>query len=101
MRAARRKFPEIEVHGLDWKFEPEVRRQLEALNIVTHESLLEDANLPASYFDLITMNQLIEHLWDPRECLSMVRRILSHRGRLILATPNIHGYDRRLFRAGL
>lgn len=101
LEAVKRSFPEMEVHGLDWKFEPEVRRRLAALNIVLHESLLEDANLPASYFDLVTMNQLIEHLWDPRKCLSMVHRILSPQGRLILATPNIQGYDRRLFRTGL
>ncbi len=101
LEAVKRSYPEMEVHGLDWKFEPGVRRRLEALGIVVHESLLEDANLPASYFDLVTMNQLIEHLWDPRKCLSMVRRILLPQGRLILATPNPRGYDRRFFQTGL
>jgi 2-polyprenyl-3-methyl-5-hydroxy-6-metoxy-1,4-benzoquinol methylase len=101
LMAVKRRFPNLEVHGLDWKFEPLVRSQLEALNIFVHESLLEDIVLKPSYFHLITMNQLIEHLWDPRKCLLMIRQILSPFGHLILATPNTQGYDRHFFIKGL
>lgn len=101
LEAIKRCYPTLEVHGLDWKIEADVRRRLEALEIVVHESLLECAELPASFFDLVTMNQLIEHLWEPRECLSKVHHILSPRGCLILATPDIKGYDRQFFKKGL
>jgi hypothetical protein len=62
---------------------------------------LEEADLPEAYFDLVTMNQLIEHLWEPRKCLLMVRRILSDQGKLNLTTPDIRGYDRQLLSQGL
>lgn len=101
LEAVKRQFPSIEVQGLDWRFEPEARRRLEAQGIILHESRLETADLPTSHFDLVTMNQLIEHLWQPRECLEMVRRILSPLGWLVLATPDVEGYDRQFFISGL
>lgn len=100
LEAIKRNFPLVEVHGLDWKFSQEVCDRLNAHNIIVHESLLEQADFPDSYFDLVTMNQLIEHLWDPRKCLVMVCSILSPLGRLTLATPNVQGYDRRFFPTG-
>ena len=101
LEVIKKKFPELEVHGLDWKFGLDVRQRLEAQNIVLHESLVENAKLPTSYFDLVTMNQLIEHVWEPRKCLSVVRQILSSHGQLVLTTPNIQGYDRQFFSTGL
>lgn len=101
LEAVKRQFPGLEVHGLDWRFSPEVRARLAAMGIVLHESMLENAELPESGFDLVTMNQLIEHLWEPADCLRMVRRILAPQGRLALTTPNIDGYDRRFFKSGL
>lgn len=101
LEAVKRLYPNIEVHGLDWKFEPELRFRLEQQGIILHESMLENVNLPESSYDLITMHQLIEHLWEPRYCLKMVHHILSPQGRLILTTPDIDGYDRHLFMSGL
>lgn len=101
LEAVKRRSPSLEVHGLDWRFEPKVRSRLEGQGIVLHESRLETANLPASHFDLVTMNQLIEHLWQPRECLTMVSKTLTPVGRLLLATPDVDGYDRQYFNSGL
>lgn len=101
LEAIKRQFPEIEVHGLDWRFEPNLRSRLQSLGICLHESLFESTDLAGNRFDLITMNQLIEHLWEPRECLKKVGHILSNEGRLVLTTPNVDGYDRQLFRSGL
>jgi ubiquinone/menaquinone biosynthesis C-methylase UbiE len=101
LEAISRRFPHLEVHGLDWRFDETVRARLERQGIALHESRLETADLPPGHFDLVTMNQLIEHLWEPREGLALVRRILKPQGRLALATPDVDGYDRRLFAAGL
>lgn len=101
LEAVKNRFPDMEVHGLDWRFEPDARYRLMNNGIILHESMLERAELPEASFDLITMNQLIEHLWEPRDCLLMVRRILSPSGRLYLTTPDVDGYDRKLFKQGL
>jgi SAM-dependent methyltransferase len=98
LEAVKRVRPNIQVHGLDWKFVPSLRERLESSGIILHESTLERAALPTRHFDLITMNQLIEHVWDPRSCLSTIERSLSGSGKLLIATPNADGYDRRFFR---
>ena len=98
LEAVKRARPDIEVHGLDWKFVPALRAKLESSGIILHESTLDDAALPERQFDLVTMNQLIEHVWNPRSCLVTVARSLSSSGKLIIATPNTDGYDRKFFR---
>lgn len=62
---------------------------------------IEDVDISDQSFDVITMNQLIEHLWDPRRALERCRHALKPRGWLVIETPNPDGYDRCLpFRAG-
>lgn len=100
LEAVRRRHPDVKVHGLDWKFSPDRRKTLEGLGIVLHESRLEQATLPAGQFHLVTLNQIIEHLWEPRACLATLHRALAPEGRLAIATPNVDGYDRHLFRDG-
>jgi SAM-dependent methyltransferase len=39
-------------------------------------------------FDLAVMFEAIEHISDPEQCLSEIRRILHARGILIISTPN-------------
>lgn len=59
---------------------------------------IEDVALPADSFDLIIMNQLIEHVREPRAVLERVRAALRPGGHLFLETPNIDSADARLFR---
>ncbi|MDR3356349.1 MAG: class I SAM-dependent methyltransferase [Spirochaetaceae bacterium] len=58
---------------------------------------LEDAALPAGAYLLITASHLIEHLRRPRAFLAEARRLLAPGGRLFLTTPNIDGFQARLF----
>lgn len=90
-----------ELFGLDWKFPQNVRDRLEGHGIHLVEARMEEAELPAAHFDLVVMNQLIEHLWDPRAALASIRHALKPTGLLLLSTPNIDGYDRHLFGEGL
>lgn len=48
--------------------------------------------------DIIIMNQLIEHLEDPRRCVEKAFEILAPGGRLIIETPCIEGWDAKIFR---
>jgi SAM-dependent methyltransferase len=50
---------------------------------------LKDCHFPDSYFDVVTLNHVLEHIPDPNEELREIRRILKDGGTLLLSTPNI------------
>ena len=58
---------------------------------------LEDAGLQDDYFDLITLNNVLEHLHDPKHILNEIYRILKPDGELIICVPNFDCWDRRHF----
>ncbi|MFA6505524.1 MAG: class I SAM-dependent methyltransferase [Treponemataceae bacterium] len=60
---------------------------------------IEDAAFPNESFDLVHASHLIEHLNDPRSFVVEARRVLRPRGSLLIATPNIDGFQARLFGA--
>jgi SAM-dependent methyltransferase len=60
-------------------------------------STIEAADLPADYYDLITMQQVIEHVHDPRAVLAKLRAALRPGGRLVMDTPNLGSLDQRVF----
>jgi SAM-dependent methyltransferase len=59
---------------------------------------IESAPLPFSndYFDTVVMVAVIEHLFDPVAALQKLNRVLKPGGRLILDTPNIAKWTRRI-----
>jgi SAM-dependent methyltransferase len=52
---------------------------------------------PASV-DLMIMNQLIEHVEDPRAMIAKARAALRPGGHLVIETPNLDSLDARIFR---
>jgi len=58
---------------------------------------VEDCRFPAGFFDLVLASHLIEHLNKPRAFLREVGRILCPGGRFMLTTPNIDGFQARVF----
>ena len=58
---------------------------------------LEEAHFPEASFSAIHFSHLIEHLPDPRGFLIEVRRILVPGGCIIVTTPNVDGFQARLF----
>ncbi|HEY8516472.1 MAG TPA: class I SAM-dependent methyltransferase [Candidatus Binatia bacterium] len=63
-----------------------------------YQGSIEDVELPADAFDLVIMNQLIEHVREPRVVLERIGRALKPGGHLFIETPNIDSLDARLFR---
>jgi SAM-dependent methyltransferase len=59
---------------------------------------LEENRFPGDSFDLVLASHLIEHLNRPAAFVSEVRRILAPGGYFIVTTPNIGGFQARLFR---
>ena len=98
--ALRRQFPRAALTGLDWSFGPGVVDELRAAGIATCTGAIETAALSEASYDVITMNQLIEHVWDVRLVLDRCRRALTIGGLLAIETPNPDGWDRRFFAAG-
>jgi methionine biosynthesis protein MetW len=55
-----------------------------------------DQYKPAS-FDVVTMDQVLEHVSQPAQVLRGVYRVLKPGGTLVLSTPNADGWGARLF----
>lgn len=65
------------------------------LDVIT--GTLEDAHLPDSTYDAVTMWDVLEHVYDPSATLAEIRRILKPDGVLVLRVPNLSSWDARLF----
>jgi SAM-dependent methyltransferase len=49
-------------------------------------------------FDLITANMVVEHIEAPARLFAEISRILAPGGRVIIHTPNVHGYTTAITR---
>ncbi|GHT56542.1 hypothetical protein FACS1894109_05820 [Spirochaetia bacterium] len=60
---------------------------------------LEENHFPDSSFDLVLASHLIEHLNNPAAFVEEVYRILAPGGYFIVTTPNISGFQAKLFKS--
>ncbi len=60
---------------------------------------LEEAKYPDDFFDLITLNHVLEHISNPMTTLRELKRILKPKGTLIIGVPQCESLAYRLFRA--
>jgi SAM-dependent methyltransferase len=58
---------------------------------------LEEAAFPGESFAVVHFSHLIEHVPDPRALLLEVNRILVPGGYALVTTPNVDGFQARLF----
>ena len=64
---------------------------------VIHHNIDKDTlDYPECYFDTVLMVAVIEHLVDPKIVLRELSRVLKPGGRLIIDTPNIAKWTRRI-----
>ncbi len=71
----------------------------ENFNIEVFRGPLAEAVFPDRSFDVIVMNDVIEHLEDPKSALKEIRRVLKNDGVLYISTPDIDSFLSRLLRA--
>lgn len=76
--------------------DPNVKPIATALGLTIHFGNLQDRPFPELAFDLIVMNQVIEHLPDPDEGLRALSERLKPNGRMVLVFPNTASLWRRL-----
>ena len=67
------------------------------LQLDVRTGTLEQAQFSSQAFDVVTMWDVFEHVLDPRQTLSEVRRILRPGGLLALSLPNPSSLEARLF----
>jgi SAM-dependent methyltransferase len=60
---------------------------------------LEENSFPPASFDAVLASHLIEHLNNPGNFVREVGRILKRGGRFYVTTPNIAGFQAKLFRS--
>lgn len=87
-----------EVEGVD--FDPQAAQRVAArYGIGVHVGDLAACALPAASFDVVTMSQAVEHLFDPRKNLQECLRILKPGGLLVMTTPNVASRGAAMFGA--
>jgi len=50
-----------------------------------------------NFFDVVVAAEVIEHILDTDFLLEEIKRVLKHNGSLVLSTPNVASFGRRLF----
>ncbi len=76
--------------------DPNVKPIAVTLGLTIHFGNLQDRPFPEQSFDLVVMNQVIEHLPDPDEGLRKLSERLAPNGRMVLVFPNTESLWRRL-----
>lgn len=73
----------------------ETARREYGLDVLTGD--LAQAQFPDCYFDVVTLWDVLEHLYDPLAELVEISRLLKDDGLLVIELPNIRSFDAALF----
>lgn len=88
---------------LDWKiYGVELSKEASSYARKVYGIKLESADFlgikyPADYFDVITLNNSLEHLYKPRESLEKAFRCLRSKGLIVITVPNIESLGFKIF----
>lgn len=90
--------PQLDLVGIDLAIGNETINRCKDMDITLMETSVEQADLGHDQFDLIIMNQVIEHVPEPARVMRNLARALKPGGNISIETPNSDGYDRAFFR---
>ncbi len=74
------------------------RKYCQGIGLKVYGESLERLNLPSNKYDVILLNQVLEHLVDPKNLCLEVLRILRPGGIFYIDTPNFESLSLRLFK---
>lgn len=77
---------------------PQVKFAKDKFGINVFHGVLEKANFPANYFDVVNICHVLEHMNDPVSTLTEISRILKDNGLLIVEVPNLNMLFRRSYK---
>jgi len=66
-------------------------------SITIHRNSLEECGFESSYFDIVVVWHVLEHLSMPDDTIKQINRILDSTGILVIAVPNFGSFQSRLF----
>lgn len=75
-----------EAYGIET--DPNVQQVIDKLGLRIHIGTLDDAPFTDTLFDLIVLNQVLEHIPHPERLLEKLRIRLKPGGKLVLSLPN-------------
>ena len=78
--------------------DPNVEKISKELNLNIFQGSLEESPFKDIKFDLITLNQVIEHIPEPDILLSRLINKLTKNGVIIISFPNVNSFWRFLFK---
>lgn len=84
-------------YGVEVNKQAAEKGQQAGLNI--HAGTLEAARFPDKFFDIISLNHVLEHIPSPTKTLQELKRILKDDGMIILAVPNINSLAFKFFKS--
>ena len=89
--SVKRLLPKCEIWGIEPV--PEVaQRAAQRMDRVICKALEEISDLPEKYFDVVTMNDVLEHFPYSEPVLRLIRRVLKDDGTLVISIPNVRYY---------
>lgn len=84
-----------DVVGLDP--DPKARANAAKQSLTVYEGGIEYFDGKAKMFDVITMNHVIEHIYEPVKLLKACHKLLKPGGQIWLSTPNIDSFGHQRF----
>lgn len=76
--------------------DPNVQRIADGLGLRIHIGSIHDEPFAGQLFDLVVLNQVIEHIPEPGAALERIRTRLAPGGRVVMVLPNRHSLWCRL-----
>lgn len=84
------------VEGYGVEADPNVKRIADHFGLRVHVGSIHDQPFPGEVFDMVVLNQVIEHVPDPEALMRNVRERLKPDGRAVMSFPNADSLPRRL-----
>lgn len=93
-----KRFGKFDVYGVEMSdyAAQQARMKLGLTNVLT--GTLENNTFLDNFFNVITLNHVIEHVPNPKETLSEIKRILKPNSLLIITTPNTDSLLFKIFK---
>ena len=95
--ALQKQHPNWELYGFDIATNQEVKNIGHNIHIHLDDFSRMEENFEAKSFDLIYLNNVLEHVHDPKDIINRLSHILKDDGEIVIEIPNIDAFKFKLF----
>lgn len=86
----------FDVHGVETS--PSAEYAIKHLGLNVKQGNLFKAHYPDSFFDIITLYNVLEHIHNPQKVIAELNRIMKKDGIVVIQVPNINCIQFKLFK---